>query len=225
MLIASQTNWIMYLYSVSGLLSGARSILYDGSPVKPSPVKFLEMLGCLGVTHFGTSAHYLALLEQSGVKKADVSSLDQLKVITSTGSVLTEGQYYWVYKIFGPVQLSSIAGGTDIAGACKLRFNVGVCRDSLNMALTVVGGTPNLPTHAGWCQARTLGMKVQIYSDSGQPIEATGQAGELVCIAPFPSQPAYFWGDEGNRRYHSAYFEKFPGMLHPKSLSLGNEVV
>jgi acetoacetyl-CoA synthetase len=78
------------------------------------------MLGWLGVTHFGTSAHYLSLLEQAGVKKADVAYLDRLKVITSTGSVLTEPQYYWVYKTFGPVQLSSIAGGTDIAGACKL---------------------------------------------------------------------------------------------------------
>jgi acetoacetyl-CoA synthetase len=115
-----QTNWIMYLYSVSGLLSGARSILYDGSPVQPSSVEFLKMLGRLQVTHFGTSAHYLSLLEQSGITKDDVTSLDRLKVITSTGSVLTEAQYYWTYRTFGAVQLSSIAGGTDIAGACKL---------------------------------------------------------------------------------------------------------
>ena len=109
----------MYLYSVSGLLSGARSILYDGSPVIPSPVKFLDMLGRLQVTHFGTSAHYLSLLETSGVTAKDTHTLGRLKVITSTGSVLTEPQYYWVYKVFGPVQLSSIAGGTDIAGACE----------------------------------------------------------------------------------------------------------
>ncbi|KAI1615923.1 acetoacetate-CoA ligase [Exophiala viscosa] len=189
------TNWIMYLYAVSGLLSGARSILYDGSPVIPSPVKFLDMLGRLQVTHFGTSAHYLSLLESSGITTKDVNNLKRLKVITSTGSVLTEPQYYWVYKVFGPVQLSSIAGGTDIAGA-------------------FVGGAPNLPVYAGWCQARTLGMKVQIYSDDGHPIEATGQAGELVCTAPFPSQPAYFWGDEDGKRYHSAYFEKFQGIWH-----------
>ncbi|KIW78340.1 acetoacetate-CoA ligase [Fonsecaea pedrosoi CBS 271.37] len=189
------TNWIMYLYSVSGLLSGARSILYDGSPVRPTPVKFLEMLGHFHVTHFGTSAHYLSLLEQAGVTKADVSSLDRLQVITSTGSVLTEPQYYWVYKVFGSVQLCSIAGGTDIAGA-------------------FVGGAANLPVYAGWCQARTLGMKVQIYSDEARPIEESGQAGELVCTAPFPSQPAFFWGDEDGKRYQSAYFEKFSGLWH-----------
>ncbi|KAJ9501490.1 hypothetical protein H2202_003284 [Exophiala xenobiotica] len=76
---------------------------------------------------------------------------------------------------------------------------------------TVVGGTPSLPVYAGWCQARTLGMKVQVYSDAGEPIEATGEPGELVCTAPFPSQPVFFWGDKDGKRYQSAYFERFPG--------------
>ncbi|KAF9884511.1 hypothetical protein FE257_001699 [Aspergillus nanangensis] len=187
------TSWIMYLYAVSGLLSGARSILYDGSPMTPTPRKFLDVLAKQGITHFGTSAHYLALLEQAGLTHEDVLGLGKLKAITSTGSVLTEAQYYWVYNTFGAIQLSSIAGGTDIAGA-------------------FVGGTPNLPVYAGWCQARTLGMKVQIYSDNGESIEASGQAGELVCTTPFPSQPIMFWGDQDGTRYKSAYFEKFPGV-------------
>jgi acyl-coenzyme A synthetase/AMP-(fatty) acid ligase len=110
----------MYLYSVSGLLSGARSVLYDGSPMKPSLLEFLHILSREGVTHFGTSAHYLSLLEQAGInRRGGMPNIETLKVITSTGSVLTEQQYYYVYDNFGPVQLSSIAGGTDIAGACE----------------------------------------------------------------------------------------------------------
>ncbi|KAJ5521065.1 acetoacetate-CoA ligase [Penicillium fimorum] len=189
------TSWIMYLYAVSGLLSGARSILYDGSPVKPTVHKFLKLLAHQRVTHFGTSAHYLSLLEEGKVTNKDVSEIDSLKVITSTGSVLTESQYHWVYNTFGPVQLSSMSGGTDIAGA-------------------FVGGAPNLPVYAGWCQARTLGMKVQIYSEEGEAIEDTGKAGELVCTAPFPSLPISFWGDEDNKRYKAAYFERFAGVWH-----------
>jgi acetoacetyl-CoA synthetase len=170
------------------------------------------MLGHLRVTHFGTSAHYLSLLEQAGVDKADVASLDRLKVITSTGSVLTESQYYWVYNTFGPVQLSSIAGGTDIAGACKWMFDMQNSGSWTNhISSTVVGGAASIPVYAGWCQARTLGMKVQIFSDEGLSIETTGRPGELVCTAPFPSQPAFFWGDKDGSRYQSAYFEKFPG--------------
>jgi hypothetical protein len=56
-------------------------------------------------------------------------------------------------------------------------------------------------------------MKVQIYSDDGKPIEATGEPGELVATAPFPSQPAFFWGDDGGKRYKAAYFETFPGTV------------
>ncbi|RSL82698.1 hypothetical protein CEP51_004974 [Fusarium floridanum] len=189
------TNWIMYLYSVSGLLSGARSILYDGSPMKPTVLEFLSILSTEKVTHFGTSAHYLALLEQNSVTQEGLPRLDALRVITSTGSVLKESQYYWVYRTFGRVQLSSIAGGTDIAGA-------------------FVGGATNLPVYAGWCQARALGMKVQVFSDKGEAIEESGEAGELVCTAPFPSQPAFFWGDEDGQRYRSAYFERYPGVWH-----------
>lgn len=56
-------------------------------------------------------------------------------------------------------------------------------------------------------------MKVQIFSEDGKPIESTGQPGELVCTAPFPSQPAFFWGDESGERYKSAYYDKFPGTI------------
>ena len=115
----SQTNWIMYLYAVTGLLSGAKSILYDGSPTQPNALAFLTMLSRQRVTHFGTSAPYLQVLEQSGIGQHNLPDLSRLRVITSTGSVLTESQYHWVYHTFGGVQLSSIAGGTDIAGACE----------------------------------------------------------------------------------------------------------
>jgi len=116
---AAKTNWIMYLYSISGLLSGARSVLYDGSPTLPSADAFLEILSRQGLTHFGTSASFLDVLERAGVSARTLPDFSRLEVITSTGSVLTESQYHWVYKTFGAVQLSSIAGGTDIAGACK----------------------------------------------------------------------------------------------------------
>ena len=38
--------------------------------------------------------------------------------------------------------------------------------------------------------------------------------GELVCTAPFTSMPLGFWNDPDGRRYHAAYFERFPGVWH-----------
>ena len=204
----------MYLYAVSSLLSGATSILYDGSPSVPSLSGFLKMLSTIKLTHFGTSAHYLALLEQAGVDKANLPDFSHLEVITSTGSVLAESQYHWVYRTFGPVQLSSIAGGTDIAGACTSDTLERFLDHQLIVTL-VVGGAPILPVYAGWCQARVLGMKVQIFSEEGEAIEDTGRAGELVCTAPFPSQPAFFWADPEGQKYRAAYLKQYHGMCYP----------
>ncbi|HXY75789.1 MAG TPA: hypothetical protein VEH54_02680, partial [Steroidobacteraceae bacterium] len=36
----------------------------------------------------------------------------------------------------------------------------------------------------------------------------------LVCTAPFPSMPLGFWNDAEGRKYHAAYFERFPGVWH-----------
>jgi acetoacetyl-CoA synthetase len=42
----------------------------------------------------------------------------------------------------------------------------------------------------------------------------TGEKGELVCAAPFPSMPVGFWNDADGSRYRAAYFERFPGVWH-----------
>jgi acetoacetyl-CoA synthetase len=39
-----------------------------------------------------------------------------------------------------------------------------------------------------------------------------GKQGELVCTAPFPSMPIYFWDDPDGRKYLAAYFDGFPGV-------------
>lgn len=44
-------------------------------------------------------------------------------------------------------------------------------------------------------------------------VENAGEAGELVCTKPFPSQPLAFIGENGAERYRSSYFERFgPGI-------------
>lgn len=45
--------------------------------------------------------------------------------------------------------------------------------------------------------------------DTGYSTKETGQPGELVVRKPFPSMPAFFWGDEGGKKYHESYFERF----------------
>lgn len=53
-------------------------------------------------------------------------------------------------------------------------------------------------------------MQVDIYDDLGNSLR--GEKGELVCTAPFPSMPVGFWNDPEQKKYHAAYFEKYPSV-------------
>ena len=46
--------------------------------------------------------------------------------------------------------------------------------------------------------------------EEGKPVRE--QKGELVCTKPFASMPVKFWNDPEGRKYHAAYFERFPGI-------------
>ena len=59
-------GWMMWNWLVSALAVGVKTVLYDGAPLSPTPDILWEMVDREGITIFGTSAKYLALLEKSG---------------------------------------------------------------------------------------------------------------------------------------------------------------
>ena len=185
-------GWMMWNWLVSGLATGATLILYDGSPFARDRTRLLDMIDEEGVIVFGTSARYLASLEQAGFKPRDSHSLTSLRTILSTGSPLHPDNFDYVYRdVKENVALCSISGGTDIISCFVL-------------------GNPNAPIHRGEIQAMGLGMAVEIWSEEGLPV--LEDKGELVCTRPFPSAPIGFWNDPDGNRYRAAYFERFPGV-------------
>ena len=187
-------GWMMWNWVVSSLAVGSTLVLYDGNPFYPGPEALLHMAEKLKINIFGTSAKYIASLEAAGVKPKEISDFPDLEVITSTGSPLSEESFEYVYRDWKKdVQLSSIAGGTDIVSCFVL-------------------GSPTLPVFRGEIQCRGLGMDVDCFDENGQPVlEAQG---ELVCKTAFPSMPIYFWNDPEGKKYHAAYFDVYPGIWH-----------
>ena len=55
-------------------------------------------------------------------------------------------------------------------------------------------------------------MDVDIFDEKGLSVK--NKKGELVCKKPFPSMPVKFWNDENNKKYKSAYFEKYKNIWH-----------
>ena len=186
------TGWMMWNWVVSALALGATLVLYDGSPFHPDPGVLWRIAERERLAVFGTSAKYLSALEKSGYRPAEHVRLPRLSSLLSTGSPLAPSSFDFVYEhIKEDLQLSSIAGGTDIIGC-------------------FIAGNPILPVYRGELQCAALGMAVDVFDDRGRP--ARGQKGELVCTAPFPSMPVSFWNDPGDAMYRAAYFERFPGV-------------
>ncbi|KIW86365.1 acetoacetate-CoA ligase [Fonsecaea pedrosoi CBS 271.37] len=188
------TGWIMWGKVICGIGYGGRTVIYDGSPLKPDPLVLLRLVSTLRITHFGTSARFLTQLKDSGLKPRGMIDLSCLKCVTSTGSTLTAEVSEWFYDVGFPrhVHLVSTSGGTDIAGS-------------------LVTGNPTLPLYSGEIQCETIGMATDIAdaeATNAVSVKHTGQAGELVCRMPFPSQPT-FWGEKTLDRYRASYFERY----------------
>ncbi|SIR36134.1 acetoacetate--CoA ligase [Aeromonas hydrophila] len=182
-------GWMMWNWLVSALASGATLVLYDGSPFYPNGNVLWDLARDEEVALFGTSAKYLDALHKQGYTPIKTHQLPQLRLICSTGSVLTPEGFDYVYQqIKQDVQLSSISGGTDICSCFVI-------------------GNPISPVYRGESQGRGLGLAVQVFNEAGQPVQ--GEKGELVCTKPFPAQPIGFWGDASGDKYHAAYFERF----------------
>lgn len=187
-------GWMMWNWIVSSLALGVTMVLYDGNPFYPGPDALLKMADKLNVSFFGTSAKYIASLEAAGVVPSQISDFPFLNVIASTGSPLTNESFEYVYKSWkADVQLSSIAGGTDIISCFVL-------------------GNPTLPVYKGEIQGKGLGMDVDCFDHQGQSV--VNEQGELVCKKAFPSMPIYFWNDQNDQKYKSAYFEAYPNIWH-----------
>ncbi|MCJ1305564.1 hypothetical protein MMC08_008378 [Hypocenomyce scalaris] len=208
---------IMYLSSVQSLLSGARLIMYDGSPSVPDLQTYIRLLGDekyipliplrsdsstihadnnTRVTHLGTSPRYFHELRKNKVSPREVTDLSNLRIVTSTGMVLSDALFEWFYDVGFPphVHLANISGGTDLAGAFGTE-------------------NPLLPVYVGGRQGPSLGTPIAVYDQLVEGKEGRevpdGTPGELVATKAFPNMPVCFWGDEGRKIYHSAYFERF----------------
>ncbi|MHB8769851.1 MAG: acetoacetate--CoA ligase [Syntrophales bacterium] len=185
-------GWMMWNWLVSSLAVGAKIVLYDGNPFHPDPGALWRMAQDDGITIFGTSAGYITALMTAGARPRGQYDLSPLKTVLSTGSPLSEEAFEYIYRdVKEDIQLSSIAGGSDINGCFAL-------------------GNPMGPVYAGELQCRGLGMKVEAFDETGKPV--IDQQGELVCTAPSPSMPIYFWDDPGHKKYRAAYFDVYPNV-------------
>ncbi len=183
-------SWMMWNWLVCSLAVGATIVLYDGNPGYPDWGAMWQLAQDEKISIFGCSASYLNYLRSLRARPGKVYDLSSLRAMSQTGSPLSAEGFEYVYReIKEDMHYNSIAGGTDINGCFAI-------------------GSPIQPVYAGELQGPALGMKIKAYNESGNQV--VDRQGELVCEAPAPSMPLYFWDDADFTKYRSAYFNHFP---------------
>ncbi len=187
----TSTSWIMWNSQIAALSVGATAVLYDGSPLSPTPDRLWQLAADHRITSLGTSPGYLLACEKAELEPGRDHDLSALRAVGVTGSPLPASSYRWLYEHVGrDLALHVISGGTDFVAA-------------------LLCDAPWLPVTEGEMSCRGLGLHVESWDEQGRPL--LGQVGELVVLAPMPSMPLSIWGDEDGERYRAAYFDTYPG--------------
>ncbi|MES1979423.1 MAG: acetoacetate--CoA ligase [Pseudomonadota bacterium] len=196
----SSTGWIMWNVQAGALLNGTTTCIFDGNPAgsnkdKPDWTTLWRFAADTRVTFFGAGAAFYASCMKAGVDLSACGDLSNARTLGATGSPLSPEAQSWgteeFRKMGADIWWCNISGGTDFAGA-------------------FISGNRELPVVPGEMQCRVLGCAVEAWNEKGESV--IDQVGELVCVQPLPSMPLYFWGDEGNQRYLSSYFDMYPGV-------------
>ncbi|MET3368452.1 UNVERIFIED_CONTAM: acetoacetyl-CoA synthetase [Jeotgalibacillus campisalis] len=185
-------SWMMWNFQVAGLLVGATIICYDGSPSYPETGALWRLAQNNRVTFLGTSPGYLQACEKEDLSPVLAYTLNTLRTLGVTGSILPAAANAWVANHVGStIDVASMSGGTDVVTA----FATAV---------------PTVPVHAGEISAIALGAALESRDKNGERL--IGAQGELVLTKPMPSMPLFFWDDPKGERYRRAYFEGSPGI-------------
>ncbi len=187
-------GWMMWNWLMTFLASKASIVLFDGFPMYKRSDLLFKIAEKEKISLFGISAKYIDQLKKFNLNIKTKYKLKYLKTICSTGSPLSPDGFDYVYKnIKKNVHLASIAGGTDLVSCFVL-------------------GNIYSPVYRGQIQNNGLGMNTDVFSERGKSL--INKKGELVCKSAFPSMPIYFWNDKNNKKYKSAYFEKYKNVWH-----------
>jgi acetoacetyl-CoA synthetase len=185
-------SWMMWNWMITSLATGNTLLLYDGNPSYPDLGTIWKIIEDERVSMFGTSASYINFIRSQGLRPGKDYDLSSMREMWQTGSALLPEGFEYVYReIKEDVHFNSSSGGTDLNGC--------FCT-----------GSPIQSVYAGQLQGPALGMKIKAYDENGNPV--VDKQGELVCEAPAPSMPLYFWNDPEDRRFKEAYFEVYPNV-------------
>ncbi|WP_059102828.1 AMP-binding protein [Shouchella shacheensis] len=181
-------GWMMGPFLVyGGLINGATTVLFEGTPDYPSPKRLWEVAELHNATHLGVSPTLVRSLMQHGDAAIPERKLKALRVFASTGEPWNDEPWQWLFNEVGrqEIPIFNYTGGTEIGGG-------------------ILGNLLIKPIGTSTFNGALPGMAADVYSEDAE--KKRGEVGELVITKPWVGMTAGFWKER--ERYLNTYWRR-----------------
>ena len=191
----ADVGWITgHSYIVYGpLANAATTLMFEGTPMYPTPSRFWEIVDRCQVNIFYTAPTAIRALMREGdehVLRADRSSL---KILGTVGEPINPEVWQWYYDIVGNKKC-------PIVDTWWQTETGGIMISAIPHQWKLKPGSASKPFY---------GVNPAIVTQDGE-LQAGIATGQLVMTQAWPGMFRTIYGD--HQRYMKTYFEMYPGM-------------
>lgn len=195
---ASDFGWITgHTYGLyAPLLAGATTVLFEGTPLYPTPARLWQSVEKWGVDVFYGAPTTYRKLRTLGDQWPNSHDLSSLKVVGTVGEPCDEETFMWLFNIIG-------RGRIPVPDTLWMTETGGILFATL----------PGLPMRPAYTGLPLPGVVPAIVDESGRKLKPNDKSitGFLGIERPWPGLARTIIGDHA--RYEETYFSKFPGQF------------
>lgn len=192
----ADVGWITgHTYIVYGPLSnGVTSVIFESTPVYPTPSRFWEVVAKHKITQFYTAPTAIRLLRRLGDEHTKGHDLSSLRTIGSVGEPINPEAWEWYHEH---------VGGKE----CAVVDTYWQTETGSIIITPLPGATETKP---GAATMPFFGIEpVLLDPQTGKVVEGNEKEGVLAIKKPWPSMARTVYGDHS--RFLDTYLKPYPG--------------
>ena len=190
----ADVGWITgHSYIVYGpLCNGAISLIFEGTPMYPTPSRFWQVIDKYQVNIFYTAPTAIRALMREGDSFVKDSSRKSLKLLGSVGEPINPEVWQWYADVVGD-------------GRCPV---IDTWWQTETGGIMIAPIPYQWPLKPGSATKPFYGVDPVLVSEKGKVLEGINE-GQLVIAQPWPGMMRTIYGD--HERYLKTYFKPYPG--------------
>ncbi len=190
-------GWITgHSYVIYGPLSnGATTLLFEGTPLYPTPARFWEIVQKHSVSIFYTAPTAIRALAKEGSEWTQKHDISSLRLLGTVGEPINPQAWMWYYQNVGREKC-------PIVDTWWQTETGGIMIAPLPGAIALKPGSATLPF---------FGIEPVVLREDGSEA-GTNEGGYLAIKKPWPGMMRGIYGDD--EKFRQTYFSKFPGAYY-----------